>query len=47
MLVVNVTFPGVVIVQFLEISGSVEVQFWVEYVAFVTLVQLVLKPREI
>lgn len=47
MVVLKVTLPGVVIVQFLESVRSVEVQFWVAYVASVTLVQLVLKPREI
>lgn len=46
MRVSNATFPGVVIVQFLEMFGSLDVQFCVAYVASVTLLQLALKPRE-
>lgn len=42
--VLNVTLPGVVIVQFV---GNVPLHSWVAYVACVTLTQLVLKPREV
>lgn len=46
MRVSNSTFPGVVIVQFLERPGSFDVQFRVAYVASVTLLQLAVKPRD-